>query len=168
MKITAGRREIWRLRGGFATARRGVALVEFAVVLPLFLLILVPVIDIGMGFYYKVQVTTAAEAGAQYAFVHGWNSAGISNAVTTATGLSSIVVSTGYPREACGCANGTQIANQSTPPCTGTPCTDVNSNAIAAGTYVFVQAETVYTPLLAYALLGSSVTLTSQSVVRIQ
>lgn len=168
MWIMARLRDLWSRRSQLATTRRGVAIVEFAVVLPVFLLILVPVVDIGMGFYYKVQVSTAAEAGTQYAFVHGWNSAGISTAVTSATGLSSIVVSTGYPRKACGCANGTQIANQSTPPCTGTPCTDVNSNPMAAGTYVFVQAEVVYTPLLAYALMGSSVTLTSQSVVRIQ
>ena len=49
---------------------RGQALVEFAVVLPVFLLILAGVIDFGLGLYSQMTVINAAREGARYAVVN--------------------------------------------------------------------------------------------------
>src|SRR5947209_5111210 len=76
----------------FATlllATDAIAAVEFAVIAPLLAGILVPVTDLGMCLYQKMQVQNSAQAGAQYASAHGWNSTSIQNAVTGATRLRS-------------------------------------------------------------------------------
>src|SRR5215475_13767160 len=73
--------------------RSGAALVEFAVVATLLIALMLPLVDIGMGFYVKSQVMTAAQAGAQFAYLAGWTTnnqtaqTDISNAVVTASGL---------------------------------------------------------------------------------
>jgi len=45
----------------------GVALVELAVALPVLIAVLVGVADLARVFYYSIEVTAAARAGAQYA-----------------------------------------------------------------------------------------------------
>jgi hypothetical protein len=53
--------------------RRGVgqALAEFALVVPLFMVMLVGVFEFGRAIYYTQVVTNAAREGARYAIVHG-------------------------------------------------------------------------------------------------
>ena len=68
--------------GEFLQVRDGMAAIEFGILAPLLAGILVPVTDLGMCFYQKMQVQAAAQAGAQYAAAHGWNSTAIQNAVT--------------------------------------------------------------------------------------
>ena len=48
----------------FCRERRGVAMIEFAVTMPLIVGLLLPLTDLGIGFYKKTQLMTAAEAGA--------------------------------------------------------------------------------------------------------
>jgi hypothetical protein len=48
---------------------RGQSLVEFAIVLPLFLLILAGIVDFGMGLYTSITVTNAAREGARLGVV---------------------------------------------------------------------------------------------------
>lgn len=50
--------------------RRGQALVEFALVLPLFLMTLTGIIVLGIGVFYQQQVTNAAREAARYAAIH--------------------------------------------------------------------------------------------------
>lgn len=69
-------------------ATEGSAAMEFGLIAPMLGAILLPVIDIGIGFYQRMQVRDAAQAGAQYAMTHGWNSTAIQNAVRSATTLS--------------------------------------------------------------------------------
>jgi hypothetical protein len=74
-------------------ARHGMATVELALISSVLVVILLPMIDIGMGFYLKTQVMTAAQAGADYAFAKGWSATnttsqtGINAAVMNATTL---------------------------------------------------------------------------------
>jgi Flp pilus assembly protein TadG len=145
-------------------ASDGVAAVEFAVFVPVLLALLVPLCDLGMGLSAKLQVWEAAQAGAQYALANGFASSAIENAVTGATSLSSISASPA-PAESCGCPTGSAVAaaNPAVPPCTGT-C----PGGELSGTYVTVTATAVYYPLIPYPALGSSVTLTATSFVRIQ
>jgi TadE-like protein len=169
----------------FRAARRdrnGVAIVEFALVASFLVAMMLPIVDIGMGFYYKSRVMTAAEAGAQYAFVHSWNGnsaatqTAITTAVTSATDLS--VSATPAPSLSCKCADGTQLNAPTNPPpapftpatCTAlaaTNCTGAN-NPNGPGAYATVNAQVTYNPLFAFFGFGNSVTLSASSTVRIQ
>lgn len=51
-------------------ARRGQALVEFALVFPLFVLFLVSILTFGLYIFYNQQLTNAAREAARYAAVH--------------------------------------------------------------------------------------------------
>jgi hypothetical protein len=51
-------------------SRRGQALVEFALVLPLFLMVVFGIIVLGIGIFYQQQVTNAAREAARYASIH--------------------------------------------------------------------------------------------------
>ena len=147
-----------RLRATGAS-RSGVSSVEFALAVPLLVSILMVLADFGVGFYEKMQVEDAAQAGAQYALLHGWDSTAIQNAVTNATRLSGLSASPA-PTKTCGCPSGSAV--------TTVVCTATCSNGLSPGTYVNVNAQASYTPLISYPIMGSTVTLTGQSVARIQ
>ena len=51
-------------------ARRGQTLVETALILPLFLMVLVGIIVLGIGVFYQQQITNAAREAARYASLH--------------------------------------------------------------------------------------------------
>ena len=152
--------------GALARDRRGVSAVEFGLAAPVFLAALSPLIDLGLAFSKQIRVNQAVEAGAQYAAVNQYNSGtwatNVSNAVTNATTLS---VSPNVGSETCGCPNATStlISNVGTPPC-GQACTD----GTTAGYYVTISAQATYTSVMPYSILGTSATLSSQAIVRIQ
>ena len=62
------------LNGRHDTRSRGQALAEFALVAPIFFLILFSIIDFGRYVYYVQILNNAAREGARYAIVHGANS----------------------------------------------------------------------------------------------
>lgn len=64
---------------------RGQSLVEFALVVPLFLLLVFAIVDFGMGFYSWITVTNAAREGARIGAVHA-NSATITQRVKDTSG----------------------------------------------------------------------------------
>src|SRR5207248_8021169 len=66
------------------------AAIEFAVVAPLLIVLMIASVDLGMGFYRKMQVQSAAQAGAVYAMLHGFSSSSVTSAVTSATTLSGL------------------------------------------------------------------------------
>lgn len=140
-------------------SNKGASAVEFAIIAPMLIVILVPLIDLGLGFYQQMQVEDAAQAGAQYAMAHGWNSDAIQSAVTNATPLGA-VSATPAPARSCGCPSGTSV---SAADC-GSTCDDGQS----ARTYVTVSAQATYTTLIPYPTIGNSIILTAQSSVRVQ
>ncbi len=162
--------------------RHGVAIVEFAFVASFLVALMLPVVDIGMGFYYKTRVMTAAQAGAQYAFVHDWsgNSAATQTAITTAvtSAMDLSVSATPAPSLSCKCADGTQLNNPTSLPsspftpatCSSLPSTNCtgSNNPNSPGAYVTVNAQVTYSPLFAYLGFGNPVTLTASSTVRVQ
>jgi len=142
----------------------GVAAIEFGIVVPILVLMVVATADIGMGFYRKMQVEDAAQAGAAWAIKNGFDANAISNAVTSATsagspGSPAISVSP-TPVQFCGCASGSSI---STVTC-GTTC----SGGALAGTYTTVSAQMTYNTILPYGFFPSTYNLSSQSTVRLQ
>jgi Flp pilus assembly protein TadG len=165
-----------------AENRDGVAIVEFALVASFLVALMLPIIDIGMGFYYKTRVMTAAQAGAQYAFVHDWsgNSATTETAITTAvtSAMDLSVSATPAPSLSCKCADGTRLNDPANPPSSpftpstcaslaATNCTGSN-NPNGPGAYVTVNAQVTYNPLFVYLGFGNPVTLSASSTVRVQ
>jgi Flp pilus assembly protein TadG len=110
----------------------GVSAVEFALAAVALTVMIVPTTDLGMGFYAQAQVQNAAQAGAQYALIHGFDSTGITNAVTNATTYASMSA-TPAPVLSCGCATGTAI--------TTVACTDTCPGNLPPGKYVTVGAQ---------------------------
>jgi Flp pilus assembly protein TadG len=142
-----------------ASDTSGVAAIEFGIVVPILVLMVVAVVDIGMGFYRKMQVEDAAQAGAQWAVKNGFDANAITSAVTSATSAPSISVSP-TPVQFCGCATGSTI---STTTC-GTTC----SGGVQAGTYTTVSAQMTYNTILPYGVFPSTYNFSSQSTVRLQ
>ena len=65
----------------FLRDRNGLGAVEFAVLAPVLILMFVALADLGLGIYQNMQVDSAAQYGAQYALVNGYNSDAITSAV---------------------------------------------------------------------------------------
>lgn len=75
--------------GGLTRSRhseRGQSLVEFAIMLPVLLIILAGVLDLGRLYYAYVAVTDAAAEGASYAAIKPDDSAGIYKRAQAASG----------------------------------------------------------------------------------
>ncbi|WP_456654679.1 TadE/TadG family type IV pilus assembly protein [Bradyrhizobium sp. JR3.5] len=137
----------------------GVAAIEFGIMIPLFSLMVVSVTDIGLAVYRKMQVENAAQAGAQYAIARGFNTSGISNAVTSATNSTAITASPS-PVQFCGCPTSTGISTVSC----GTVCT----GGAQAGTYATVSAQATYYTMINYQIVAATYTYNAQSTARLQ
>jgi Flp pilus assembly protein TadG len=137
----------------------GVAGVEFALFAMILLLLAVSALEFGMGFYRKMQVYDAAQAGAAYVIKNGFVASSIATAVTSAT-TNSGITATPAASQACGCPTSSGI----TAATCGASCTD----GTLAATYVTVSAQGSYTPIFSYPGLPSSFTFTSSAIVRIK
>jgi len=142
------------LRALWRSARRGAAIIEFALILPLVILLMVGLFDLGFGAYQLIQVHAAAEAGAQYAARHSWDATAIAAAVTSATGTSG-VAATPAPSQVCGCPDGGTFTPM--PSCGTCP------SGSPAGVYASVSAQLTYSPVLPYPGLSDPLTLTGQA-----
>lgn len=152
-------RHLARLRGD----DRGVSAIEFAFVAPVIAVLIIGIIDFGMGLWKEMEVANAAQAGAAYAAAKGWSSgvSGIESAVASATSLSSITASpvpTWPPW--CGCPNTSSgIAATSC----GSPCSDGST----AGHYVTVYAQAPYSTILPWPGINNPMTLSYATYARI-
>lgn len=152
------------------SARRsqaGVALVEFALVTPLLMMVLLGLVEIGRLTYFTIEVGNAAHAGAEYGSLsaaNALNSTGITSAVRAdgQNSISSLTVSSNY---VCGCWNGT-AETPSTP--THAACL-VTCTAGRLTAYSQVTVTATMSPLFNYGALGlpSSWTVTRIATVRI-
>jgi len=157
--FSAMRQSLHRFAGGSEDGSRGVAAIEFAVIVPTLVLMMICTVDLGMGIYRKMQVQNAAQAGAAYAMFHGFAADSISTAVTSATSFSGIAASPA-PSQSCGCASNTGV--------TSATCSSTCSGGSVTGTYVTVSAQGTYNTILPYPMIPNSFTLAAQSTVRIQ
>lgn len=156
-------RRTWRplrdLMQAMRDDRRGVAAIEFAIMVPTLIMMTVCTVDLGMGIYTNMQVQDAAQAGAQYAMVHGFDTNSISTVVSNATGQSGISASPA-PVQYCGCATAAGVTNVT--------CGAACPAGAVSGTYVQVSTQATYTTILPYPMIANSFTLTAQAAVRVQ
>ncbi len=136
---------------------RGVAAIEFGFLSAVLVLLLIMTVDLGLGFYYRLQVQTSAQTGAMYAAVNGFDATKISQVVVAATATSGVQASPS-PAEFCGCPSTTGVATAT--------CNSTCSDGFKAGTYVSVTAAKSYTTLIPYPALPASYNFTSTSTVR--
>lgn len=88
------------------TGERGVALAEFAIMLPLFMLLLLGLIEVGRLLYFTIQVGNAAHSGAQYASQSVQNTAAHAQAAALADGANTIdPAMSATARSVCSCWN---------------------------------------------------------------
>jgi hypothetical protein len=155
--------------------------VEFGLAAPVFLAALSPVIDLGLAFSQQIRVQQAAAAGAQYVSLNYWTDVNWQtdtiSAVTSATtlpvcaGQSGCTPTTAAPtKNSCGCPNSTHtdiIDARISGVCPSTP-PGCPSDGEKPGTYITVAARLGYTSVMPFSILGSSTTLSAQSIVRVQ
>ena len=129
----------------------GASFVELALVLPVFMLMIIPVIDLGRGFYAAIEVASAAHAGAMYGLENPSDTAGMIQAAKSgASNLSNVTATATY---GCECSDGTSPVAS----CTSTPsCTH---NYV---TYVDVTVTSPYSTAFGYPGLPSSMNITRE------
>jgi Flp pilus assembly protein TadG len=139
-------------------ARAGTAAIEFGLSIPLLVMVLMGVTELGYSMYEAMQVNDSVEAGAQYAARNGFDASGIAAAVVNATGTQGITA-TPAPVQFCGCPSVTGIAE--------TACSATCSGGSPSGQYVRISAKLTHQTILPYPALGLPSTLTAQSVLRL-
>jgi Flp pilus assembly protein TadG len=139
-------------------SRRGIATVEFALMMPLLLVLLAAVLDYTILMRAAIAVADAARAGAQYGSLSTTNAANISgietaalNAAPDIAGLTVTAVKT------CQCSGGTVVN------CSGGTC---SSGPVR--TYVQVTARTTVNPLFSYSRLTFTGAVVSTASMRAQ
>ncbi|MBR0801887.1 pilus assembly protein [Bradyrhizobium jicamae] len=147
------------LRRRFGKDTRGVAAIEFGIMVPLLSLLVVSVTDIGLAVYRKMQVEGSSQAGVEYAIAHGYDSNAISTAVVAATNSNAISASPA-PTKFCGCATASGVSTISC----GTTCPGGKS----AGTYTVVSAQGSYSTIINYQIVPNSYVINTQSTARLQ
>jgi Flp pilus assembly protein TadG len=142
---------------GKGQRRRGQALVEFALIIPLFLLLLVGIFDLGRAVFAYNTLTNAAREGARLAIVNQ----DLDTIITRAKEQSRIVeldtpnVEVQFWQEA---DNGT--------PDTSDPCNLVATNCLAV-----VRFEATYrpiTPFISNIIFGNGVTFVATSILAVE
>jgi Flp pilus assembly protein TadG len=163
----------WRRRNGSTLLllahdvmrdNRGTPAIEFGLIAPVLMVLLLGVVDFGMAFWDQLQVNAAVQAGASYAVNSGFNATDIANAVTN--GGPSTLAATPAPTQFCGCPSatgGVTTASGTPPTCTGT-CASGGS----PGIYVTVNADLSYTSIFPWPGLSRPTALISSTTVRLQ
>lgn len=141
-------RRLWRCESG-------ASLVEFALVLPVLVVLLIGLVEVGRYTYFSILAANAARAGAQYGAQdtqHAGDTPGMINAAKLDGQSLSQWSVTANPL--CS-VNGGALGTCSSPPATGTIY------------YVSVQVNGTFQPLLHYPGIPSGVTISGNSVMRV-
>ena len=120
----------WNWRERLARGDRGAELIEFALVLPLLLLLVLGIVDFGFLFQRLEVITNAAREGARVAVLPGYTSADVTARVNN------------------------YLAQGGVPITGGNPVINVNSVTVTAGSKNVVSREVVVTYSHSYMFLS--------------
>lgn len=149
-------RTIGRSLRSLSSDRAGGAAVEFALLLPMLVLLLAGLIDISRLVLEKLQVRAAAQAGADYAQRRGWDAAAISAAVTAASPLAASA--NPAPQVATACITAGALA-----PTTAAAC----PNGLPPARFLTVSAQAPFRPIAPWPGVQTPAGVTAQAVVRL-
>jgi Flp pilus assembly protein TadG len=141
----------------------GVAAVELALVSPLLVTGVMGAGELGITIFRQTQVGFAAQAGADYALAHGFNTTNVSNAIVNATPYTAITA-TPAPKQFCGCPSATGVTDAGGTP----PCAAKCSGGVTAGTYVTASSQAQFSPIIPNPWQNGTVTLAAQATLRIK
>jgi Flp pilus assembly protein TadG len=147
-----------------AATRRGNAAVEFGLIAPILIGLLVPIADYGLYIYDNMQLHLAAQAGMEYAAHNGYDPTGITNATISAATPLNLTANDVAVSQFCGCpdANNNIVV---TPNCSGATVPRPHCNNDPAqpivGVYVNVTASYQYQTLINYPGTPASQTMSS-------
>jgi len=149
-----------RRRRARGRGRRGQAMVEFALVIPIFLLLLVAIFDLGRAVFAYNTLTNAAREGARLAAVNQYQPSIVQRAKnsTSIVELNDPSVTVGYFQEN---ADGSL----------GAACPLPSTTSIAVGCLAVVSFEATYqpiTPLISNIIFKNGITFTSKSVLPVE
>lgn len=133
----------------------GNAAVEFALLVPVLILLVAGLIDFGRAYFTKMQLENAARAGAQYGLLHGSDDlATIQDVVRQASEVptADLTVSTST---FCACPDGT-----------AQNCVSGDCGGFKPGTYVTIGAQTAFVPVFPFANSSRPATITGTALVR--
>ncbi len=144
-------------------SQAGVALIEFAFVVPVLILLLLGLVEIGRFAYYSIVVGNAARAGVQYGaqtLATAQDSTGMANAAKN-DGQNNIANLTASPAPThfCQCWDGTTATSDAT--CSPTCATGHRV------VYVQVTTSGTFSPLFNYPKLPSSFSVSSTATMRV-
>jgi Flp pilus assembly protein TadG len=134
----------------------GASFVELAFVLPLFLLMLIPLVDLGRGFYAAIEVSSAAHAGAMYGVENPNDTSGMILAAKAGASNLSDVDATAL--SGCECSDGSSPVDS---------CSSIPSCTYNYVTYVDVTVTRPYRTVFGYPGLPSSMNITRQIRLRV-
>lgn len=147
----------------FSVARNeiGSAIVELALILPIFLFLMLGVVEFGRLAYASIEVSNAARAGVQFgaqSHAAASNISGMESAATNDAGDITSGVMTATATQFCTCSNGT------TSDCSATSCTSPGVMI----EYVQVNTTATVDPLFHYPGLPTTFTLQGQAIMRVE
>jgi Flp pilus assembly protein TadG len=131
-----GKKQFFRLW----RATEGLGAVELGFIAPVLLAILLGILDFGMAFWQQMEISNAADAGAQWGMANAYDSTSIRTVAQSATNLSTVAVD---PSNPCGCASNTGVAGGYGNPPSCTTCPD----GTAAQAYIVVNTHICYSTL---------------------
>ncbi|MEE8393553.1 MAG: TadE family protein [Rhodospirillales bacterium] len=123
----------------------GVSAVEFALITPMLLVVLIGLIDFGMAMFHKMELQSAVRSGAQYALSNSGDTTSITSAVTAAT---SIGISSSDVTLTCYCLDDNDTVDVTSDDTTySTTCGSVSCSSTEL-VFMTVAASSTYTPIL--------------------
>ncbi len=148
----------------FPIATAGIALVEFALVVPLLILLLLGLAELGRFAYYSIVVGNAARAGVQWGAQNNQTAFNIQGMRTAAVndGQNNISALSANPTNFCQCWNGTTATTVS---CTANPETVCTTGHRLV--YVQVVTSGNFNALFNYPLLPSTFSVSATAVMRV-
>ncbi|MGI3777001.1 MAG: TadE/TadG family type IV pilus assembly protein [Janthinobacterium lividum] len=142
-------------------ARDGVAAVEFALIVPLLILLLGGAVSLGDALRVRIAVGNAARAGAAWAQLNGFDANGIAAAAQAATALTGVAVTATVSAASCTSPASLLLApadGAALCPATGAP----------PGTYAGVAASVSYTYVIPLPGLPTTTTIAASAVARVR
>jgi Flp pilus assembly protein TadG len=150
------RKTIWHLRARVRNEQAS-ALVELAILLSLFSLMLVGAFEIAMAAYTSIEVSNAALAGVQYGAQSAATAGDTTGIQTAATNdAPNITLGTTTVTESCICSDGSAST------CKPTDCSGSNIETILK-----VQTQATFTPAIKVPGLPASFTLNGEAVQKV-
>ena len=140
----------------------GQALVELALVLPVFILLLVGAVEVGRLAYASIEVSNAARAGVAYGSQNHTTASDTVNIQLAATKEAPNITSLQTPvvTQVCSCSNGTSIT------CANAGTTCVSPAHIIE--YVQVKTSAPVNTLFHFPGIGSTVTFRGYAIMRVE